>query len=495
MPTKEEQQLKIEENRRLREKQMLQLKASNEMLEQAKQKVIERYGEGSDASNSYLKLIDTAQSDNLKEAQNYLNANQIELDSLDYHLPNPKEVEAYNARLKRLNKTDDDVRRKNIAETKKVSKSENVLEKTKSKISNLITKIKSNKTDSTDQSVAIANNAKKEDNKEEIKITHNIKHADVKDKGVLTPIEESYYMDFDPRSVPDYVQYDMIPLPSKGECYKHKKGKIPIAYLTAADENLIMSRNLYESGSMIDIILERKILDKSIRVSDLCKGDRDAIAIWLRATAYGPDYPIIAYHEEKEIETKINLSEIEYLPFNLKGDENGWFDFTTSKGDVLKFKILTQGEELEIFNKNKTVSEIVNRGGIVENMDKTINLIKLCENNDKEDILEAVKLIKEWALKFDGNKAEEELNKHVHMTYLTDRMVAQTMAVNGNTDREYIRLYIENMIAKDAFTYRKYMSDNVPGVNLEITIPIPESQGGGSFTTFLSIGDTIFANI
>ena len=39
------------------------------------------------------------------------------------------------------------------------------------------------------------------------------------------------------------------------------------------------------------------------------------------------------------------------------------------------------------------------------------------------------------------------------------------------------------------------MSDNVPGVNLEITIPIPESQGGGSFTTFLSIGDTIFANI
>ena len=210
MPTKEEQQLKIEENRRLREKQMLQLKASNEMLEQAKQKVIERYGEGSDASNSYLKLIDTAQSDNLKEAQNYLNANQIELDSLDYHLPNLKEVEAYNARLKRLNKTDDDVRRKNIAETKKVSKSENVLEKTKSKISNLITKIKSNKTDSTDQSVAIANNAKKEDNKEEIKITHNIKHADVKDKGVLTPIEESYYMDFDPRSVPDYVQYDIL---------------------------------------------------------------------------------------------------------------------------------------------------------------------------------------------------------------------------------------------------------------------------------------------
>ena len=99
--------------------------------------------------------------------------------------------------------------------------------------------------------------------------------------------------DFDPRDIPSYIQYDMIPLPSKGECYAHKKSYLPVAYLTAADENLITSRNMYENGSMINTILERKILDKSIRVSDLCKGDRDAIAIWLRATAYGSEYPVI----------------------------------------------------------------------------------------------------------------------------------------------------------------------------------------------------------
>ena len=74
-------------------------------------------------------------------------------------------------------------------------------------------------------------------------------------------------------------------------------------------------------------------------------------------------------------------------------------------------------------------------------------------------------------------------------------MVAQTMAVNGNTDREYIKNYIENMLAKDSLDYRKFLVENTPGVNLEITVPIPESLGGGSFNTFLSIGDTIFSNV
>jgi hypothetical protein len=74
-------------------------------------------------------------------------------------------------------------------------------------------------------------------------------------------------------------------------------------------------------------------------------------------------------------------------------------------------------------------------------------------------------------------------------------MIAQTMSVNGNTDREYIKNYIENMKANDAVYYRKYANENIPGVDLNITVPIPESMGGGSFDTFLSIGETIFINV
>ena len=42
-----------------------------------------------------------------------------------------------------------------------------------------------------------------------------------------------------------FAQYDFIQLPSNGQCYKSKMDRIPVAYLTAYDENIITSPNLY----------------------------------------------------------------------------------------------------------------------------------------------------------------------------------------------------------------------------------------------------------
>jgi hypothetical protein len=192
---------------------------------------------------------------------------------------------------------------------------------------------------------------------------------------------------------------------------------------------------------MIDIILERKILDKSIRVSDLCKGDRDALAIWLRATAYGPDYPVVVNYEGEEIEATIDLNDINYLDFNLKGDENGWFEYTTQNGDVLKYKILSYKEEQELFEKNIHVTELINRHTILTNIDKTSTLIETLNQDEKEEIIETLDVIKEWVNKFDVDK--DELQNESYMTYITDRMFMQTMSVNGNTDREYIKGYFK----------------------------------------------------
>ena len=36
-----------------------------------------------------------------------------------------------------------------------------------------------------------------------------------------------------------FAQYDVIQLPSNGQCYKNKMDRIPVAYLTAYDENII----------------------------------------------------------------------------------------------------------------------------------------------------------------------------------------------------------------------------------------------------------------
>ena len=53
--------------------------------------------------------------------------------------------------------------------------------------------------------------------------------------------------------------FDVIPLPSKGEGYRDKIAKMSVAYLTAYDENMIVSPNLYRDNLILDYILQEKL--------------------------------------------------------------------------------------------------------------------------------------------------------------------------------------------------------------------------------------------
>jgi len=298
--------------------------------------------------------------------------------------------------------------------------------------------------------------------------------------------------DFNLKDIPDYVQYDIIPLPSKGECYPHKKGRIPVAYLTASDENLIASPNMYRDGNLLDVILRRKILDKSINVDELCSGDRDAIIMWLRATAYGDDFPIVARHPEtgKQYNVNVPLSSFKYYDFNLKGNEKGLFEYKTERGDVIEFKFLTKNDEEEL--KKSITEQVMNHNKLqalknVTDLRENVNEIDSISDEDRkhieEDIEEILNVIG------DDIPSTDEL-----MTSITGQMMLHTVSVNGNTDREYIKNYIENMRSIDAIEYRKYFTENKPGVDFTIKVNVPESDGGGSFNTFLRYDDTIFIN-
>lgn len=78
---------------------------------------------------------------------------------------------------------------------------------------------------------------------------------------------------------------------------------------------------------------------------------------------------------------------------------------------------------------------------------------------------------------------------------MTNSLQLQIVAINGNYDHEYIRKYINNMPARDSMMLRKYINDNRPGINFDITVERPESLGGGSFQTFLNWDDSVFLNI
>lgn len=289
--------------------------------------------------------------------------------------------------------------------------------------------------------------------------------------------------------------FDVIPLPSKGEGYKDKISKASVAYLTAYDENMIVSPNLYRDNLILDYLIQEKLLSKEVDPMDLLEGDRDAIILFLRASGYGNEYPITATDEEtgKEFDTIVDLSKLGYKEFNLKGDSNGWFEFKLPvSGKVVKFRFPTHRdnlilEKLQKAEEPRLMKETISR--YVDTLDAFVENDKNIDIEKKTKLRKSIRLIESWGDDMD----EENAIKFNHT--LTNRLNLLVMAVDGITDREYISNFIKKMNVRDSTALRKYMQKNEPGVDYTITVERPESLGGGSFETFLQLDQYIFLNI
>ena len=308
-----------------------------------------------------------------------------------------------------------------------------------------------------------------------------------------TRIEQDYIPakgDYNPEAA-----FDVIPLPSKGEGYADKIAKASVAYLTAYDENMIVSPNLYRDNLIIDYILQEKLLSKEIDPMDLLEGDREAIILFLRASGYGNEYPITATDEATgtEFDAVIDLSKLKYKEFNLKGDSHGWFDYTLPVcGSVVKFRFPTHRdivtlEKLQELEEPKLMKESIKN--YVSSLDTFIENDKDVSKEEKVAIRRAIRTIENWG----DNKDEESSLKYNHA--LTNRLNLLIMAIDGITDRQYISDFIKKMNVKDSSSLRKYMLSNEPGVDYRITVEKPKSLGGGSFETFLQLDKFVFLNI
>ena len=309
----------------------------------------------------------------------------------------------------------------------------------------------------------------------------------------LTPTTETV----NEQSAPTGVVYDVIPLPSGGECYPNKMGKVKVAYLTAYDENILVSPNLYRDNKVLDEILKNKLINCPIAPEDLLQGDRDAIILWLRATGYGNDFPITATDNEsgKQFDANVDLSKIKFKPFTLKGDENGFFDFETPVGhDKIKFRFLTSGDndylnELDDEEKKKSVVGKLER--ICEDLSTIISNDKTLGMTEKKKVFEAQNALNAWRDKL-LDSGEEDIP---FTNIITNRMQLMTMEVNGNRDRQFIYKYIMNMNVRDAAAYRRYVTENEPGLDFNLEVERPESLGGGTVSVFLQLDQFLFFNI
>lgn len=503
-----------------RKKELAIIKAQQEMLDEAKETALKR----GDVSNDVIKAIDNAKNQNFNYARNTFGASEEDVKNARYHGASVEEVKKYQNRLEKKGLTREQVEQKELAVVETNDDSIKFINNKRTEIG--AGKINDNddtlqEQEQKDTETTVKKRRTRKKKETEVKEIPVTKKEEQEEKTELTPIKVRVpedktikqekpenidikketenkkpntvkIEDFNLQDIPDYVQYDIIPLPSNGECYPHKKGRIPVAYLTASDENLIASPNMYRDGNLLDVILRRKILDKTINVDELCSGDRDAIILWLRATAYGDDFPIVATNPDtgKQYNIVVPLSSFKYYDFKLKGNEKGLFEYRTSNGDLIEFKFLSKADEEELRKiitqqviDNNKISALKN---IAELRNNILGINEITDDDLKlidEDIEEMLEIIG------DDVPTADNLNSSI-----TDQMFVRTVSVNGKTDRTYIRNYIENMRSKEALEYRKYFSENKPGIDFTVHVNIPESDGGGSFDTFLRYDDTIFIN-
>lgn len=226
--------------------------------------------------------------------------------------------------------------------------------------------------------------------------------------------------------------YDIIPLPSDGKLYRNKKTKVKLSYLTAADENILTSPNLLESGDFLEILINRKLLEPDLRYKDLLPGDRDAIMIWLRSTGYGEIYPVTVLDENNvPFETEVDLSTLRFKKLTIEPDSEGLFTFSlpVSKS-VVKFKLLTIGD--------------------IDELEKLAQYLK-----------------------------EENNLINIENTLLLENQIVE---VDGYRDKNYISDFVDNMRILDSKKLKAYIDSVSCGVDMNVTFRTP---GGGSVTRFL----------
>ena len=276
------------------------------------------------------------------------------------------------------------------------------------------------------------------------KIVHNAKKENTK-KNI--PQMEKKEIDYTKRdeyietlSQPQYnAAFDLLPLPSEGKIYKNKKSKIKVAFITAADENILTSPNLLQSGEFLEILINRKLLETDIRYKDLNVGDRNAIMLWLRATSYGEMYPITVFDEDnKPFEYEVDLTTLKTKKLGCEPDEEGYFDFLlpVSRKNI-KFKLLTVGD--------------------AEDIEKTLE--------------------EERSLDIPVNNSK---------TYTLRKLIVE---IDGVRSQSYIDDFVDTMRVKDVTELNKYIEEIESGVDLQFDVPTP---GGGSVTTFLPLNFRFF---
>jgi len=215
---------------------------------------------------------------------------------------------------------------------------------------------------------------------------------------------------------------EMVDLPSKGHFYVDghplSSGKVEVKYMTAKEEDILTSQNLIQQGTVIDVLLQSLIVDKTINVNELLIGDKNAIMVAARILGYGKDYEF----EYEGLEQSVDLTKLEPIKINFKNLPKGTNEFS-----------------YDLPNSKRTIT------------------FKLLNGNDEK--------------KIDGEiKAMEKISK-LQSSSLTTRFKQMILSVDGNSEKSYINNFVDNeFLSRDSLSFRQHLGKITPDMNMVASI-------------------------
>jgi len=229
------------------------------------------------------------------------------------------------------------------------------------------------------------------------------------------------------------LPYDMVSLPSQGIFYGTNKKSVKVTYLNASDENLLSTPSMIGSANLVNSLLERKILDKDVRVDELADCDKEAILIFLRNTAFGSDYTVKLKDPKtkEEFETTIDLSILKTKDIGVELDDNGEFE-----------------HYLEVSKKKCRLTLISPK------------------------------------IEKDLQKINETYKDHPINPYITKQLEMVVKEIDGVRDPMTLSQTIQIMPIKDSQGIRKIVRENAPELDLNIKVKTPSNQEIGARIAF-----------
>lgn len=217
------------------------------------------------------------------------------------------------------------------------------------------------------------------------------------------------------------LPHDVVPLPSNGIFYKNKKKAIKVGYLTANDENILMGGG----QDMTLNLLRNKIYEPDLRIEDLLEGDVEAILIFLRNTAFGPEITLNLTDpiSKNPFQTTVMLDSLPIMEGKQPNNEDGTFTTTLPKTSAtVKLKPMTYGDIMEI------------------------------------------------------NRLENQYPQGRVAPKVTWRLNKQIVEINGVSDRAEIAKFIDQLPIADSKYIRKFMDENEPRLDMRRQVIAPSGE-------------------